>query len=69
MNSYTAIIKQQEDCWIGWIKEVPGVNCQEPTKEELRKTLQITLKEALEMNMLDAQVAAGKNFVEEKIAV
>ena len=30
--NYTAIIKQQDNCWIGWIEEVPGVNCQELTR-------------------------------------
>ena len=28
MNNYTAVIKQDGDWWIGWIEEVPGVNCQ-----------------------------------------
>lgn len=29
MNSeYTAIIRQSGDWWIGWIEEIPGVNCQ-----------------------------------------
>jgi hypothetical protein len=32
---YTAIIKHQGDWWIGWIEEVPGVNCQERTRNEL----------------------------------
>jgi predicted RNase H-like HicB family nuclease len=55
MNSeYTAIIKQEGDWWIGWIEEVPGVNCQEKTREELRQSLKVTLKEALEFNRQDA---------------
>ena len=33
---YTAIIKRSGKWWIGWIEEVPGVNCQELTREELR---------------------------------
>jgi len=45
---YTAVIKQENDWWIGWIEEVPGVNCQERTREELLETLRVTLKEALE---------------------
>ena len=53
MNSYTAIIKQEGDWWIGWIQEVPGVNCQEPTREELLETLRITLAEMLEINSED----------------
>ena len=49
-GSYTAVIKQAGQWWIGWIEEVPGVNCQEESKEELLKTLRVTLREALEFN-------------------
>ena len=68
-NSFTAIIKQDGDWWIGWIKEVPGVNCQEATREELLRTLHITLREALEFNGQDALDAAGKDYEEELITV
>jgi predicted RNase H-like HicB family nuclease len=51
-NTYTAVVKQDADWWIGWIEEVPGVNCQERTKDELMTTLRVTLKEALEFNRL-----------------
>lgn len=47
-NTYTAVVKQAGDWWIGWIEEVSGVNCQERTKEELLESLRVTLKEALE---------------------
>ncbi|MCB9767773.1 MAG: type II toxin-antitoxin system HicB family antitoxin [Candidatus Omnitrophica bacterium] len=47
-NTYTAITKQSGEWWIGWIEEIPGVNCQERTREELLETLKITLLEALE---------------------
>lgn len=50
MSEYTAIVKDVGDCWICWIEEVPGVNCQEPTREELLGTLRVTLQEALEQN-------------------
>ena len=26
-NTYTAVTKQDGGWWIGWIEEVPGVNC------------------------------------------
>jgi predicted RNase H-like HicB family nuclease len=68
-NVYTAIIKQDGDWWIGWIEEVPGVNCQEASREELLETLEITLREALEYNRQDARAAAGENYQEERIAV
>ena len=50
MDEYTAVIKQDGDWWIGWIEEVPGVNCQEATYEELRETLKVTLEEILAVN-------------------
>ncbi len=68
-NEYTAIIKQEDDWWIGWIEEIPGVNCQERTCEELLTTLEITLREAIELNKQDALQFAGTGFREEKIAL
>jgi predicted RNase H-like HicB family nuclease len=69
MSEYTAIVKLSGDCWIGWIEEVPGVNCQEPTREQLIDTLRITLAEALQANRADARSAATPDFEEIRIAV
>ena len=60
INEYTAVVKQEGGWWIGWVEEIPCVNCQESTKESLMETLSITLKEALEINRDDAIMAAGK---------
>ena len=68
-NKYTAIIKKENGWWIGWIEEVPGVNCQERTKEELLLNLKETLKEAIKFNKRDAKRSAGKSYQEEKIAI
>jgi predicted RNase H-like HicB family nuclease len=68
-QNYTAVVKQDGPWWIGWIEEVPGVNCQERTRDELLKTLRVTLMEALEMNRTDARDAAGKGYEELRIAV
>ena len=43
---FTAVVKQSGPWWIGWIEEIPGVNCQERTREELLETLRVTLREA-----------------------
>ena len=48
-RNYTAIIKPSGKWWIGWIEEVPGVNCQEATRDELLETLRITLREMVEL--------------------
>ncbi len=68
-REFTAVIKKEDDWWIGWIEEVAGVNCQERTREELLETLRITLKEALEFNRQEALSAAGSDFQEEIIAI
>jgi predicted RNase H-like HicB family nuclease len=66
---YTAVVKEDNGWWIGWIEEVPGVNCQETTHDELIESLKETLKEAIEFNKNDAIISAGKDFKEEIIAV
>ena len=52
-QTYTALIRQSEGWWIGWIQEVRGVTCQERTRNELLDTLQITLREILEYETLE----------------
>jgi len=53
-GNYTAALKKSGEWWIGWIEEVPGVNCQEATREQLVESLRITLREALELNRASA---------------
>jgi hypothetical protein len=67
--TYTAVAKRDAGWWIGWIEEVPGVNCQEATRDELLETLRVTLREALEMNRSDVIGAAGAGYEELEIAV
>jgi len=62
MNTYTAVVQQDGDYWIGWTEEIPGVNCQETTREELLESLRVTLGEAIEMNRQDALSAATGNY-------
>ena len=68
-DHYTAVSKNKGDWWIGWIEEVPGVNCQERSKEALLETLRITLREALEFNRREALDAAGESCEEHEIAL
>lgn len=68
-QSYTAVVKQDGKWWYGWIEEVPGVNCQEPSREKPVQSLRVTLAEALDMNRADARSAAGKGYEELSIAV
>ena len=64
MSAYTAVVKQYDDWWIGWVEEVPGVNAQESSRDELLASLKVVLQEALEMNRAEARAAAGSSYEE-----
>ena len=59
---YSAVIKQSGGWWIGWVREVAGVNAQARTREELLDDLGVALKEALEMNCRDAEAAMMEDY-------
>ena len=63
-KGYTAVIRQDGPWWNGWIEEVPGVNSQGTTREQLIANLREALNEAIEMNRQDAREAAGEPFEE-----
>lgn len=65
--NYTAVIRRDGTWWIGWIEEIPGVNSQARTREELLDNLRSALVEALEMNRSEARAAAGDSFEEVSI--
>ncbi|MBI3864436.1 MAG: type II toxin-antitoxin system HicB family antitoxin [Planctomycetia bacterium] len=60
--SYSAVIRKDVTWWIGWIREIPGVNAQATSRAELLDDLKSALKEALELNRAEARQAAGKSF-------
>ena len=62
--NYTAIIQRDGDWWIGWVEEIPGVNSQGETREELLENLRSALEEALEMNRAEARAAATGTYEE-----
>ena len=62
--TYTAVIQQDGIWWIGWVKEIPGVNSQAKTKGKLLANLKSALKEALEMNQAEALAATTGEYQE-----
>jgi predicted RNase H-like HicB family nuclease len=64
-NTYTAILRKSDDWWLGWVEEVPGVNCQERTREELLISLREALRDILELNREAARVGVTSDEVEE----
>jgi predicted RNase H-like HicB family nuclease len=68
--TYTAVILQRDAAWIGWIQEIPGVNSQGESRDELLGNLSSALEEALEMNRADARAAAeGAPYEEVRVNV
>ena len=65
---YTAVVQQDGPWWIGWIEEIPGVNSQGATRDELLDNLKSALHEALEMNRADALAAVKGSFEEVSIS-
>jgi len=64
-KGFTALIKYDDPWWIGWIEEIPGVNSQGETREELLLNLRSALEEAIELNREEALAAAESNYSEE----
>lgn len=78
-ETYTVHAEQNGAGWIGWIQELPEVNCERKTKKELLKVLEIELHERLKVYKAEAEVwdrqfeedaKAGKfeRFAEEALA-
>ena len=68
-RKFTAILTKDAAWWVGWIEEIPGVNCQGKTRTELMGNLRSTLKEALAFNRADALKAVQGNFQKAAILV
>jgi len=68
-NTYTAVTKQVGDWWIGWVEEVPGVNCQERSEEQLLEGLRNALREALQFNRDEAIDAAASGYKEVELVL
>ena len=54
---YTAVVQRDGPWWIGWVEEIPGVNSQGRTRDELLDNLRDALAEAVEMNRAEARAA------------
>lgn len=63
-QTYSAVIRQSDGWWIGWVKEIRGVNCQAHTREELIEDLHSALAEMLEINRQDAETGMEGEFEE-----
>ena len=44
---YRAVIKKEGDWWVGWLVDLPGVNAQERTYEELIESRKVGAEDML----------------------
>ena len=44
---FRAVIKKSDGWWIGWLIDLPGVNAQERSREELLESLRIGAEDML----------------------
>ena len=49
-REFTAIYKKRGNKYIGWVEEIPGVNTQGKTKQEIKENLKEALLLILEVN-------------------
>lgn len=67
---FTAVFKQEQGWWIGWIVELPGANVQERTldeaRESIREAIQLIVATSREMS---EQELAGEDVITERVAV
>lgn len=68
-QNYTAVIQYSDGWWIGWVQEIPGVNCQERTRDKLLVALEITLRETIAYNREEALRAAENQHEEVTIQI
>ena len=55
MATYKAVIQRDGPWWIGWIEEIPGVNSQGESRDELLDNLRSALWEMLELDRADGR--------------
>jgi predicted RNase H-like HicB family nuclease len=67
-NEYTAVIQHTGQWWIGWVEEVPGVNSQGATREELIENLKDCLDEMLEYYREKSKVGIEGPYEEVSLA-
>jgi predicted RNase H-like HicB family nuclease len=67
--NYTVVARRDGRWWVGWVEEIPGVNSQGKTREELLDNLRSALTEMLEMNRFEALTAMEGEYEEVSIEV
>lgn len=68
-HQFTAIFKKSGKWYLGWIEEIPGVNTQGRTIEEVKENLKEAIFLIIETNRLINKVEDGKKVIRKSILV
>lgn len=61
-KNYTATIIETEDWWIGWFDSIPGINCQEKTRDDLIESLKEAFRESKQIDRIDSEFYASEGI-------
>ena len=68
-TTYTAVIGQSEGFWVGWVDQIPGVNCQSETKDGLMEALREALRMILEDDASQSAPTLEEGYEREPLSV
>ncbi|MBI2626164.1 MAG: type II toxin-antitoxin system HicB family antitoxin [Candidatus Nealsonbacteria bacterium] len=69
-RQFTAIYKKSGKWYLGWIEEIPGVNTQGKTLEEVKENLKEALLLILETNkIINKREVSGGRIIREPLSV
>ena len=66
-QEFKVVIQRDGEWWIGWAEEIPGVNSQGTSMNELLENLKSALQEALEFDRDGTLASSGEHIEEECI--
>ena len=70
MQKFTAVFEREGEWWIGYVEELPGVNTQGRTLEEVRENLKEAVQLIIEANrQLARHEIEGKCVIREELMV
>lgn len=69
-RQFTAVYKKSKGWYLGWVEEIPGVNTQGKTIQEVRENLKEALVLVLETNkFLNKEKNSDRKIIREPLSV
>lgn len=68
-QTFHASYKKDGDWYIGWVEEIPGVNTQGKTLQEVRENLKEALELVLETNRELSRKAVSGKIIREPVSI